>query len=101
MLTRWFPAGSVQPHEAQWLDVILYRWGPGGSVPCCHRLVGWACELSRRARRSCWMPSCSGAGGGWWRGGDKRMVVRRGQFAKRPGSCTRLGPALGGLLLPG
>ena len=26
MLTRWFPAGSVQPHEAAWLDVILYRW---------------------------------------------------------------------------
>ncbi|KAI7835743.1 hypothetical protein COHA_010360 [Chlorella ohadii] len=24
VLTRWFPAGSVQPHEAAWLDVILY-----------------------------------------------------------------------------
>ena len=26
VLTRWFPAGSVQPHEAKCLDIILYRW---------------------------------------------------------------------------
>ncbi|PSC68259.1 flagellar associated [Micractinium conductrix] len=24
VLTRWFPAGTVQPTEAKWLDVILY-----------------------------------------------------------------------------